>query len=282
MATYHRRHHQRRLHHQRLGAIIRRAKRYGAAETNGEGNAEEGEAEEGEDGGPAPPAWSKEVNDSNVVSIHVDAPMTDEPAAVWFVPNFLSDDDAIAVLEGCAKLRKKFKRDHSFAVGRLSALARKRLHNRGRGEGEGGTRVRFPESTCARPSDSWVLRCIPPPAAPPLEHDHPHPGHQRRKKIIFVPANLHERRREVVWSRRAHRAAPCAEVPMASRTYRTFAGDAVVGGRVGGVGGRGKIIATARRRDDLNNLEPPGINRTIESVPSRRFNVKYFCNFSAP
>lgn len=109
--------------------------RCSASENNGVGTAEEEEEEEDEDGGPAPPAWSKEVNASNVVSVSVDAPMTDEPAAVWFVPNFLDDDDAKAVAEGCDKLRKKFKRDHSFAVGRLSALARKQHHKSGR---EGG------------------------------------------------------------------------------------------------------------------------------------------------
>lgn len=137
-ATSHRRqHHERRLHH-RLGGI-RRAVRCSASEKNGVGTAEEEEEEEVEDGGPAPPAWSKEVNASNVVSVSVDAPMTDEPAAVWFVPNFLDDDDAKAVAEGCDKLRKKFKRDHSFAVGRLSALARNQHHKSGReGGGAGG------------------------------------------------------------------------------------------------------------------------------------------------
>lgn len=138
--SHRRHHHERRLHH-RLGGR-RRAVRCSAAEKNGVGTAEE-EEEEGEDGGPAPPSWSKEVNTSNVVSVPVDAPMTDEPAAVWFVPNFLDDDDAKAVAEGCDKLRKKFKRDHSFAVGRLSALARKHHHIRGRGGGRGTTRLRL-------------------------------------------------------------------------------------------------------------------------------------------
>jgi hypothetical protein len=116
--------------------------RYNAVVKEGAGGggiAEEEEEEEyGEDGGPRPPAWSKEVTDGRVVSVPVDTPIADAAAAVWYVPNFLDEKNARVVKEGCGKLRKKFKGDHSFAVGRLSAMAGEAaLTGRGKGSGKG-------------------------------------------------------------------------------------------------------------------------------------------------
>ena len=102
--------------------------------TNGEEEEIDEEEDEEEGGAPAPPAWSKEVTDSNVVCVAIDTPMMDVPAAVWYVPDFLDETDARAVSQGCEKLRKKkkFKSDHSFAVGRLSAMVRGRQRERER------------------------------------------------------------------------------------------------------------------------------------------------------
>lgn len=75
--------------------------------------------------GPILPAWSRTISD--IVCVPIDTPLSDHAAHVWYVPDFLDDGDAHAVKLGCEKLRKKFKVDHSFAVGRLSAMARARF-----------------------------------------------------------------------------------------------------------------------------------------------------------
>lgn len=71
---------------------------------------------------PRPPAWCDALTDASVTSWPAGAPLSDPEAQVWFVPDFLDADDASVVAKGCAKLRKKLKGDHSFAVGRLSAM----------------------------------------------------------------------------------------------------------------------------------------------------------------
>ena len=62
------------------------------------------------------------VSPRAVVELDPDAEAADAEARAWYIPDFLDADDAAAVAEGCAKLRKKLKADHSFANGRLSAM----------------------------------------------------------------------------------------------------------------------------------------------------------------
>lgn len=88
----------------------------------GGGGADDDEDEYECAGSPAAPAWSRKESSLTFVTVSSDEPVADDTAQVWYVPNFLDEREMAIVREGCAKLRKKFKRDHSFAVGRLSAM----------------------------------------------------------------------------------------------------------------------------------------------------------------
>lgn len=69
---------------------------------------------------PSSPSFSSATTRS--LDLDVAAPHADPTARVWYLPNFLDDDEFAAARDGCEKLRKRMKRDHSFATGRLSAV----------------------------------------------------------------------------------------------------------------------------------------------------------------
>ena len=68
---------------------------------------------------PSSPSFSSATRS---LDLDVAAPHADPSARVWYLPNFLDDDEFAAVRDGCEKLRKRMKSDHSFATGRLSAV----------------------------------------------------------------------------------------------------------------------------------------------------------------
>ena len=68
---------------------------------------------------PSSPSFSSATRS---LDLDVAAPHADPNARVWYLPNFLDDDAFAAVRDGCEKLRKRMKSDHSFATGRLSAV----------------------------------------------------------------------------------------------------------------------------------------------------------------
>ena len=68
---------------------------------------------------PSSPSFSSATRS---LDLDVAAPHADPTARVWYLPNFLDDDEFAAARDGCEKLRKRMKRDHSFATGRLSAV----------------------------------------------------------------------------------------------------------------------------------------------------------------
>ena len=69
---------------------------------------------------PSSPSFSSATTRS--LDLDVAAPHADPTARVWYLPNFLDDDEFAAARDACEKLRKRMKRDHSFATGRLSAV----------------------------------------------------------------------------------------------------------------------------------------------------------------
>ena len=68
---------------------------------------------------PSSPSFSSATRS---LDLDVAAPHADPTARVWYLPNFLDDDEFAAARDACEKLRKRMKRDHSFATGRLSAV----------------------------------------------------------------------------------------------------------------------------------------------------------------